>query len=77
MAKKFYTGSPSTPDWNKGYSDGYHKREPTGTSDAYWFGFNVGSGDRIEDEEAVKSGTFDLLTKEEREYLYGDESDRI
>jgi hypothetical protein len=71
---------PEGADWNRGYSDGYHKRpheSPPSKDIAYSIGYQVGISDRVEDEEAIYSGTFDLLTKEEREYVYGDESDRI
>jgi hypothetical protein len=69
---------PKGNEWNNGYSDGYHKRKrKPDSSEAFHTGYSVGWSDREEDEEAIYSGTFDLLTREEREYLYGDESDRV
>lgn len=65
-------------EWNLGYADGYYGRKPPiTTGEAYDHGYMQGTADRAEDEEAIASGEFDLLTKEERELVYGDESDRI
>lgn len=79
MANKIYLGS-GVEEFNRGYSDGYQKKgqaTQSGDSSIYDRGFTVGRDDRALDEQDLATGTFDLLTKEEREYLYGNESDRI
>lgn len=64
--------------WNEGYSDGYALRDSqVGKPDPYYTGYDVGKDDRAEDDEAIASGTFDLLTEEERREVYGVEDDRI
>lgn len=79
MANKVYLGT-GVEAFNRGYSDGYQKKEKDSqhsSSSCYMRGYSVGRDDRALDDRDLESGTFDLLTKEEREYLYGDESDRI
>lgn len=80
MATKNFHIPGEGREWNEGYSDGYHRRphkNPPPADIAYSSGYAIGVSDRAEDEEAIASGEFDLLTKEERELIYGDESDRV
>lgn len=66
--------------YNTGYGDGYHRRMPVSPSEheaLYYRAYITGAEDRLEDEEAIASGTFDLLNKEERRVIYGDEHDRV
>jgi hypothetical protein len=62
--------------WNKGYADGYNKRIKIVSSLTYSTAYDIGAADRAEDEEAIASGEFDLLTEEERREIYGDEHDK-
>jgi hypothetical protein len=65
--------------WADGYHAGYHRSvfDSSRTDDVeYNIGYSVGIADRVEDEEAIKLGEFDLLTEEERLWIYGDESDQ-
>lgn len=64
--------------WNQGYSEGYNRRPmQLDIPEPYLTGYEVGKSDRTEDDEAIESGTFDLLNEEEREGIYGNEKDRI
>lgn len=60
--------------WNQGYSLGYNgKSLPVDASDVAQTAYLVGIEDRIEDEEAIASGTYDHLSNAEREWLFGTE----
>lgn len=64
--------------WNKGYRRGYQRlAHETDQSEIYYIAYEVGRSDRAEDDEAMESGTFDLLNEDEREEIYGNEKDRI
>lgn len=80
MAKYVFTPAMARRNklWNRGYSDGYNRLpSQVDMSDVYYNGYEVGKNDRDEDDEAVASGDFDLLSEEERKQIYGDERDRI
>lgn len=63
--------------WNAGYRDGYKSRPAQlDMPDPYLEAYQIGKDDAEEDQEALESGDFDILTEEERREIYGYESDK-
>lgn len=71
--KKAHFDPVVTRFWKAGYADGYEKKGPAHENQGYVAGYTQGLADRKEDEEAIASGTFDLLTPEERLLIFGPE----
>lgn len=78
MAKVHSIPTRQMDAYNDGYGAGYHLAKPESNKwdelqYLYLRAYMVGIEDRIEDEETIELGEFDLMTREEMESVYGHE----